>query len=142
MSSAPPRGASERDALRGRVGLRAMDQELVRGRLACAQRAMAFHALWLAFRQRFTSASALTYAMRTSSSLSCTGKHELSIKHILQIGVPCHIWERFYWVSVAAAYEVLHKCLCFKLGIDLSWLRQMPPVHSFMIALTHDCTHS
>jgi hypothetical protein len=75
VSSAPPRGASEREALRERVGLRAMDQELVRGRLACAQRAMAFHALWLAFRQRFTSASALTYAMRTSSSLSCTSKH-------------------------------------------------------------------
>ena len=95
VSSAPPRGASERDALRGRVGLRAMDQELVRGRPACAQRAMAFHALWLAFRQRFTSASALTYAMRTSSSLSCTSKHEHSVLYILQKGVPCQILGAF-----------------------------------------------
>ncbi len=75
------------------MGLRAMDQELVRGRVACAQRAMAFHALWLAFRHRFTSASALTYAMRTSSSLSYTGRHDHSKLRTCKKGVPCHVWE-------------------------------------------------
>lgn len=53
-------------------GVRAIEYVLGRGALIWLQRAILFHILWLLFRQRFTSASAFTYALRTSSSFSCS----------------------------------------------------------------------